>query len=323
MNEKVNKMEKDLKLARGEEKEMKEMLGIMGERLARLEQNDKAKDKKIEELLEVVRNKDEEIAKLKERATNPDTNTKSNEELQEEIKAAKSTLETMVEENRQITTQLTATTATMAEELGNTVRKDEFANQLATHARNIGECANIDREIMAFRVQEEEEKNFNERIKKERELVTYILKEIDEAWDGQGLVEHRRIGKYTPGGNGRPLKITLINSQMATRFIQHAKKLKDHAQLKEVGIRKCLSKTDRDTLRESVNDMKKRNSERTLEDEDLFFWSIRNMKATKIWKHHTQTRSEENKQPTEENKQATEENKQSTEENKQSTSTYQ
>ena len=83
---------------------------------------------------------------------------------------------------------------------------------------------------------------------------------------------------------------------MATNFIQQAKKLKEHTQLKEVGIRRCLSKTDRDTLRESVKEMKKLNSERTLEQQDLFFWSIRNLKATKIWKH--QTRPEENKQPT-------------------------
>ena len=68
---------------------------------------------------------------------------------------------------------------------------------------------------------------------------------------------------------------------MATNFIQQAKKLKEHTQLKEVGIRKCLSKTDRDTLRESVKEMKKFNSERTIEEQDLFFWSIRNLKATK------------------------------------------
>ena len=58
---------------------------------------------------------------------------------------------------------------------------------------------------------------------------------------------------------------------MATNFIQQAKKLKEHTQLKEVGIRRCLSKTDRDTLRESVKEMKKLNSERTLEQQDLFF----------------------------------------------------
>ena len=284
INERVNEMEKELKLKRGEENDMKGMLEIFGERLARLEQNDKAKDKRIEELLEVIKIKDEEISKLTEKATNPDTNTKSNEEIQQEIIATKSTLETMVEENRQIKDQITETTATMTEKLGNTVRKDEFANQLANHARNVGEYANIDREIMAFRVEEKEEKNFNERMKKEREMVTHILKEIDETWDGQGLIEHRRIGKYTPEGNGRPLKITLLNSQMAANFVQQAKKLKDHTQLKEVGIRKCLSKTERDTLREAVNDMKTRNGERSVEEQDLFFWSIRNMKATKIWK---------------------------------------
>ena len=135
-------------------------------------------------------------------------------------------------------------------------------------------------------------------MKKEKEVVINILKAIDETWDGEGLIEHRRVGKYTTEGNGRPLKITLSTSQMATNFIQQAKKLKDHTQLKEVGIRKCLSKTDRETLKESVKEMKERNSERSVEEQDLFFWSIRNLKATKIWKHRTQTRTEENKQPT-------------------------
>ena len=296
MNEKMSKMEKEIKLLRGEEKERKEMAEIIRKRVAILEQQDKAKDKKIEELIEVIRNKDEKIAKLEEKIeykgenTNPDTNTKSNVELQEEIIATKTTLATMAEENRQIKNQITATNATMAEELGNTVRKNEFANQLANHARNVGEYANIDREIMAFRVQEEEEKNIKERMKKEKEIVINILKAIDGSWDGEGLIEHRRVGKYTTEGNGRPLKITLCTSQIATNFIQQAKKLKDDTQLKEVGIRKCL--------KESVKEMKERNSERSVEKQDLFFWSIRNLKATKIWKHRTQTRTEENKQPT-------------------------
>ena len=296
INDKLKEIEKEIKLKRGEESEMKGVIEVMGIRLEKLEQIEKDKDKIIKELVETVRIKDEEIAKLKEKVSNPNLNTKSNEELQQEIKETKSTLETMVEENKEIKNQITETKATMEEELGNTVRINEFANQLANHARRVGECANIDREIIAFRVQEEEQRNFDERMKKEKEIVTYILKEIDDTWDGQGLVGHRRLGKYTPGGNGRPLKITLNTSQMATNFIQQAKKLKEHTQLKEVGIRKCLSKTDRDTLRESVKEMKKLNSERSTEQQDLFFWSIRNLKATKIWKH--QTRPEENKQPT-------------------------
>ena len=323
IKEKISKLEKELRLLRGEDSDRKEREEIMQARLANIEQEIVAKDRIIEELIQENRNKDMKITQLEERiqhkeTTHTDTNRetdnmatseksllelptiqtllKSNEELQEEIKATNTTLATMAEESKQIKDQFTTTQATIVGELDNTIRKNEFANQLANHARNVGECAKIEREIMAFGVQEEEEKNYTIRMTKEKEKVTSILKAIDETWDGQGLIEHRRVGKYTPGSKARPLKITLSSNHMATNFILQAKKLKENTQLKEVAIRKCLCKPDRDTLRESVKEMKRLNSERSEEEQGTFFWSIRNLKPSKIWIYQTQNRPEERNQ---------------------------
>ena len=217
---------------------------------------------------------------------------KANKELQDEVK----TLAVVIEENRQKQDQITATNANIEEKLDNTVRKNEFGNQLEHHARNVEAIANMDKEIIAFGVEEKEESDFTVRKGNDRAMVIKILKTIDSQWNENGLVDHRRIGKYTPGAKPRPLKITLGSNQQATNFIQQAKTLKDHTEMKEIGIRKSLCKTDRETLKAAVQEMKRNNNERTPEERELFFWSIRSLKATKIMKHPTQTGTEGNRQ---------------------------
>ena len=311
MKEKLSEIEKELRLRRGEDRERKENEEIMVMKIKELIQESKKKDEKIKELEDRIERKETAHTDTNRETDNMATSEitllelpaiqtllKSNEQLQEEIKATNTTLASMAEESKQIKDEVAATQATIVGELGNTIRKNEFANQLAKNARNVGEYANIDREIMAFGVQEDNEDNYTARMKKEREVVTTILKAIDETWDGQGLIEHRRCGRYTPDGKARPLKITLGSSQMATNFVQQAKILKDNTQLKEVGIRKCLCKPDRDTLRESVQEMKKLNNERSEEERENFFWSIRNLKPTKMWIRQTQNRPEEGNQGT-------------------------
>ena len=214
---------------------------------------------------------------------------KANEVLQGEVKSLSKT----VEENRKIQEQIKATNVNIEAELGNTVRRNDFGNQLSHHARRVEEIANMEREIIAFSVEEKEEKNLRTRLANEREMVTKILKAMDQEWEEQGLIGHRRIGKFTPG-KPRPLKITLSTNQQATNFIQKAKMLKEHTQLKEVGIRQNLCKADREILRASVQEMKSKNNERTAEERETFFWSIRNLKAVRITIHH-QTETGENR----------------------------
>ena len=173
---------------------------------------------------------------------NIQTLSKANEELQEEVKS----LSKVVEENTQIQDQIKATNNSIAEELGNTVRRNEFGEQLSNHARRVEEIASMDREIIAFGVEEVEEKDIKTRKVNEQTMVGKILKTIDPDWEEQCVLELKRLGRFTPGGRPRPLKITLGSSQLATNFIRKAKALKDHPQFKEIGIRQSLCKSDRD-----------------------------------------------------------------------------
>ena len=225
-------------------KSLEEDKEAQADRMKSLEEDKEAQAKQMEsqakmivDLNEKLGNKDREIADLKRRlaereetkvadtsnsintAENADTAShhagaanaaqaetiqilmKAKEDLQEEVKETKTILSVVVEENKQFKDQISATNA-------NTIRRNEFGDHLAHHARNVEEFANMDREIMAFRVEEKEEKDFKVRMTNEREMVIKILKAIDGEWDQQGLIGHRRIGKFTPGTKPRPLKIT-------------------------------------------------------------------------------------------------------------------
>ena len=92
-------------------------------------------------------------------------------------------------------------------------------------------------------------------------------------------------------------KITLGSNQLATNFIRKAKALKDHPQFKEIGIRQNLCKSDREILKTSVQEIKRLNNERTVDEQQMFFWSIRNLRAKKIWKCQSHAESGENRQP--------------------------
>ena len=266
---------------------LKEQNKFKKERIAFLEEQNKIKEAEIMEVSKKVEEKDEvENSELPKQYAEI---LKSNTDLQNEIAATKLALAEVTEENKQIQKEITTTNTNIAESLGKTVKKDEFVDQLAHHAKNVETFANLDKEIIAFGVEEEEISDWRERIKKEREMVNKILKAIDEEWDGKGLHAHRRLGRYTPGGK-RPLKITLESNEMAINFIQQAKKLKENAQLKDIGIRKCLSKQDRDTLKIEVQEMKRLNNDRSVEDQSIFFWTIRNLKATKIMIKNTPAR---------------------------------
>ena len=272
-----------------------------------LKEVNQSKEREIEEMVRERGERDGNIVAQTTDMATPDTRTaktehdkkiqilqKANKDLQDEVK----TLAVVIEENRQIQKQITATNANIEEKLGNTVRRNEFGNQLEHHARDVEAIANMEREIIAFGVEEKEEKDFTVRRENERMIVIKILKTIDPQWNEQGLIGLRRIGKFTPGGKPRPFRITLCSNQQATNFIQQAKTLKDHTEMKEIGIRKSLGKADRETLKASVQEMKRRNNERTVEEQATFFWSIRNLKVKQIWKYHAQTETGETRQST-------------------------
>lgn len=299
----------EIRFMRGAHTDLKHLVECQGTEIEQLKEDNNNKERKILNLEEKVRqlthkketvDRDTNLETPEARAAvsaqddRIQTLLKTNEDLQKEVKSLSET----VKENGKIQEQIMAANDNIGVELGNTVRRSDFGVHLSNHARRVEEIANMDREIIAFGVEEKDEKDFNVRKTNERDMVTKILKAIDQEWGEQGLIEHRRMGKFTPEGKPRPLKITLGTKQLATNFIQKAKALKEHTQLKEIGIRQSLCKSDRETLKASVQEMKRCNNERTAEERETFFWSIRNLKATKIMKRQTQTGTgtEENRQ---------------------------
>ena len=319
-SEEIKRKNLEIRFMRGEQTDLKHLIDDQKEEInelkdanAELRKQMLEQGKKIAELDELVRKQ----AKLLETATKgPDdvidinnlatpetraamsaqnekiqTISKANEELQVEVKL----LSKAIEENTQTQDEIKAKNNSIAEELGNTVRRNDFGEHLSHHARRVEEIANMDREIIAFGVEEIEEKDIKTRKINEQTIVGKILKTIDQDWEGQS-VELRRIGRFTPGGRPRPLKITLGSNQLATNFIRKAKTLKEHPQFKEIGIRQNLCKSDREILKASVQEMKRLNNERNEEDQQLFFWSIRNLRPKKIWKDQSHTESREIRQ---------------------------
>ena len=308
--EELEGLRTEVRFLKGEQNDLKHLVECRGIEIEKLTEDNTNKDRKIAELEERVRqlaqNKErvdtdttlmtnlatpEEKAAVSAQNDRIQTLIKANEDLQKEVKSLSET----VEENGKIQEQIKAANDNIGVELRDTVRRNDFGDHLSQHARRVEEFANMDREIIAFGVEEKEEYDFKVRKINEREMITKILKAIDQEWEEQGLIDHRRMGKFTVGGKPRPLRITLGNKQLATNFIQKAKALKEHTQFKEIGIRQSLCKADRETLKASVQEMKRNNNERTPEERELFFWSIRNLKATKIMKQ-TQTETEGNRQ---------------------------
>jgi len=85
--------------------------------------------------------------------------------------------------------------------------------------------------------------------------------------------EFHRIGKYEKD-KSRPLKIAFQSKQTAEEVLKAARNLKDREEFKMVAQRRNLSNEDREILKQKVDEAKKNNNERSVEEINNFVYKI-------------------------------------------------
>lgn len=120
-----------------------------------------------------------------------------------------------------------------------------------------------------------------DRDKKEMEKITSLLKVVTEEEDDIGIEEFTRLGRYEPGKT-RPLKVVLQTSNMVEIILRNVKKIKQSEQWKHIWVNRCLTREDRDKLREKVQEAKPKNKDRSPEEEAHFFYKVTGMQVKKM-----------------------------------------
>ena len=140
----------------------------------------------------------------------------------------------------------------------------------------------MQKSVVFFGVEQENITNRIERDKMDLSKIVDLLKVISEEDDDIGIEEFQRLGKYVKNVN-RPLKVTLQSSSMVETVMRNVKKIKQSDQWKHVWVNRCLTKEDRDKLREKVQEAKQKNNERSEEEERHFFYKVVGLQVKKIW----------------------------------------
>ena len=67
--------------------------------------------------------------------------------------------------------------------------------------------------------------------------------------------------------------------------MRNARKLKDEEEMKNVWIRRCLNKEDRETLKGKIEEAKQKNEARSEEEESRFFFRVVGLQVRKWYKN--------------------------------------
>ena len=165
--------------------------------------------------------------------------------------------------------------------------KKEVKDVIRQKARFVKHTVDMQKAVVLFGVKEENIINRIDRDKKELSKVTDLLKVLSEDDDDIGIEEFSRLGKYAENVN-RPLKVTLQSSSMVETVLRNVRRIKQSDQWKHVWINRCMTKEDREKLREKVQEAKQKNSERSEEEEAHFFYKVIGMQVKKLW-HRNRT----------------------------------
>ena len=159
----------------------------------------------------------------------------------------------------------------------------EVKDVIRQNARFVKHTVDMQKSVVFFGVEEDNIVSKIDRDKVELSKVVDLLKVISEENEEIGIEEFTRLGKYVENVN-RPLKVTLQCSNMVEMIMKNARNLKQSDQWKHVWVNRCLSKEDRDKLRERVQEAKQKNSERSEEEEAHFFFKVIGMQVKKVWR---------------------------------------
>ena len=135
--------------------------------------------------------------------------------------------------------------------------------------------------VVIFGIKEEKNVNRLEREQKEKEKVNEVLKEVIDENQPMGMVEEvYRIGKFEEG-KYRPIKIKFTTQARAEEVISNAPKLAGKEKFKKVWINRDMDRDERDVLKTLVEQAKQKNLERTEEEQEQFYYQVRDLKIRK------------------------------------------
>ena len=163
---------------------------------------------------------------------------------------------------------------------GNVDIKKEVKEIIRKNPKLIRETVDMNKSVVIMGKKEEEINNRIIRDRTELGNIMQIINKISPDISERDIEEFHRIGKYE-NGKHRPIKVTFQSANMMEEVMINAKNLKDEEEMKNIWIRRCLSKEDRDKLKEKYAEAKKKNEERSEEEESAFFFKVAGLQVRK------------------------------------------
>ncbi len=166
----------------------------------------------------------------------------------------------------------------------------EVKNVIRKNEKLLRDTVDKNKSVIIFGHTEKDIKSRVERDSDELNCIRNTMKHLlEEGGPEIEIMEYRRIGRYEKGKN-RPIKITLMNSQMAETILKNGPKLNEVEAFKSIKVRRDLSKEDRELLKSKFEEANKRNDERTEEEKECFFFRVVGLQIRKwyIKKDHQQ-----------------------------------
>lgn len=163
------------------------------------------------------------------------------------------------------------------------IRK-EVKEVIRKNPKLIRETVDMNKSIIILGKKEEE---INNRIVRDRtEIINImnIINKVSKDITEKDIEEFYRVGKYESGKH-RPIKVTFQSANMMEEVMRNARKLKDEEEMKNVWIRRCLNKEDRETLKGKIEEAKQKNEARSEEEESRFFFRVVGLQVRKWYKN--------------------------------------
>ena len=158
--------------------------------------------------------------------------------------------------------------------------KKEVKEIIRKNPKLIRETVDMNKSVVIMGRKEEVINNRIIRDKTELSNIMNIINKISQDITEKDIEEFHRVGKYESGKH-RPIKVTFQSANTMEKVMRNAKNLKDEEEMKNICIRRCLSKEDRETLKEKIEDAKQKNEARSEEEESLFFFKVVGLQVRK------------------------------------------
>ena len=158
--------------------------------------------------------------------------------------------------------------------------KKEVKDIIRSNPKLIRETADMNKSIVIIGKKEDEIQNRITRDKAELSKIMKVMSKISEDITENDIEEYHRVGKYEAGKN-RPIKVTFQSANKMEDIMKNAKNLKEEEEMKNIWIRRCLNKEDRQILKEKIEEARQINEARSEEEESLFFFKVVGLQVRK------------------------------------------